>query len=85
MNTITQNTTCTTTALTFIQYLLCQAPLFSNCITSSGGFRAYKSPYGELYSHFTGILTSAWWTSCQHSSIKRTFPVSIQRLNTDIS
>ena len=48
-------------------------------------FRAYKSPYGELYSHFTGILTSAGWTSCQHSSIKRTFPVSIQRLNTDIS
>lgn len=34
---------------------------------------------------FTGILTSAGWTSCQHSSIKRTFPVSIQRLNTDIS
>ena len=59
--------------------------MFSNCITSSGGFRAYKSPYGELYSHFTGILTSAGWTSCQHSSIKRTFPVSIQRLNTDIS
>lgn len=59
--------------------------IVSNCITSSGGFRAYKSPYGELYSHFTGILTSAGWTSCQHSSIKRTFPVSIQRLNTDIS
>ena len=34
---------------------------------------------------FHWILTSAGWTSCQHSSIKRTFPVSIQRLNTDIS
>ena len=31
-------------------------------------------------SYLTGILTSAGWTSCQHSSIK-VFTVSIRRLN----
>ena len=34
---------------------------FTDCIklfTASGGFSPYKSPYGEVKSHFTGIVTS---------------------------
>lgn len=50
MNTITQNTTCTTTALTFIQYLLCQAPLFF--ILGIGRTSAYLLVKEE---HFSSI------------------------------